>query len=596
MGKRGPQTLGLDRLRRRGSWLASAKEKTARDEKRREEWLRKQKQADKMVTMRPLPSTAAQWRKLLRMLPGYDPYANRGKARFRAALARDAITFFETQLRHVKGEKAFQPFLLEDWQRSLIANLFGWKRSDGTRRFREALLFIPRKNGKTAMAAGIVLYGLFCDGEPCAEIYGAASEYKQASLVFEHARGMVEQNDVLRQQSQVFKGQAKAIELVSDYSVYRVISSDAYSKHGYNTHMAVVDELHTHPTGELVETLVTSTGARREPLIVHITTSDYEREGSICNEKHDYACKVRDGVIDDPSFLPVIYEASKDDDWTDPAVWEKANPNLGVCLSREFLARGCQRAQETPTFENAFRRLHLNVRTEQDVRWIKMDLWDQGNDPVDVESLAGRTCYAGLDLASTQDTTALVLLFPNDDGVYDVLPYFWLPRGSAHERERRDKVPYLTWARQSYMILTDGNATDYAVVQRDINELGQRFAIKEIAVDRLFQGEETCQRLAEQYGFEVIAFGQGYASMFAPTVAFERLLLDNKLRHGGNPVLRWQAGNVTVKMDEAGCIKPDKKKSTDRIDGIVATIMALGRAMMRTDTESHYNKNELFVI
>lgn len=548
-----------------------------------------------------MPKNRAQWRALMRCLPGYDPWAMSAGSEFDEDAAESAIEFFQKDLTHVKGAKAGSRFLLQRWQRAVIGNLFGWKRPDGTRRYREAFIFVARKNGKTPLAAGIVLYGLLRDDEPCAEIYGAASEYKQASLVFEHARGMVNQNPSLKSRCKVFSGQGcRMIQLDLDYSTYRVISSDSFSAHGFNTHMGIIDELHTQPNRDLVDALITSTGARRQPLIVHITTSDFERE-SICNEKHKYACAVRDNGGNprkagyDPSFLPVIYEAGVDDDWHKPSTWRKANPNMGVSIPREFLARECKRAQETPTYENTFKRLHCNIRTEQDVRWIQMPTWDACGEAFEVSDLEGRACYGGLDLASTQDTTAFVLVFPIEDGSHYVLPYFWIPGDNARAKERKDKVPYLTWERDSRIVLTNGNGTDYGVLRHDIKELGKRFDIKEIAFDR-WNAAYIVQQLQEEDGFHMVEFGQGFQSLSAPSKEFERLLLGGNLMHGGHPVLRWQATNVMVKIDPAGNIKPDKGKSTQKIDGIVGTIMALGRAMARSEKASHYNENELFVI
>jgi phage terminase large subunit-like protein len=559
----------------------------------------------------PIPRTAAQWRRLICSLPGYDPYATKTKCRFDSKLARKAISFFHDRLRHVKGEKAGTPFYLERWQQAFIGNLFGWKiqvarDGDGNlewrRRYREALLFVPRKNGKTPLAAGIVLYMLSEDGEPCAEIYGAASEYKQASLVFEHARGMVLQDPgakgsaPLSKRCKIYSGQSKAIQLISDYSTYRVISSDAYSAHGYNTHAAVIDELHTHPTRDLVDTLTTSTGARRQPLIVHLTTSDFERPGSICNEKHDYAGKVRDGIIDDSAFLPVIFEASKDADWTSPKTWAKANPNLGVSVSLEYLERECQRAQEIPACENTFKRLHLNIRTEQDVRCINMEVWDEcGEREFDPKDLLKKPCWAGLDLATTTDTTALVLLFKADDGGFFILPFFWVPRETARERSRRDRIPYMDWIREGLIRTTEGNVTDYAVVRRDINDLGDQYGIREIAIDRNFQGAQLMIELGQD-GFDVVPFGQGFHSMPAPTKAFLDAIVARKLYHNKNPVLRWMASNLAVEMNAPGDIKPSRKKSTEKIDGIVSCIMALGRAVAGIEKTAHYNQNDLFVI
>ena len=255
-------------------------------------------------------------------------------------------------------------------------------------------------------------------------------------------------------------------------SELKVVSAEAYTKHGVNAHGVIIDELHAQPNRELVDVLTTSTGARRQPLIIYITTADFDRE-SICNEKYDYACKVRDGIIADPAFLPVIYEAQRDDDWTSPAVWARANPNLGVSVSREYLERECRRAQETPTYENTFKRLHLNLRTQQDVRWLSIEAWDAcGDEPVDESALDGQACFAGLDLSTTTDVSALALVFPDSDGTVAVVSRFWIPGDNAEKRERRDRVPYQTWCRQGLIDMTPGNVIDYERIRSAINELG----------------------------------------------------------------------------------------------------------------------------
>lgn len=511
---------------------------------------------------------------------------------FNMAAARKAVEFFHNDLCHVKGAKAGTPFYLERWQQAIIGNLFGWIRSDGTRRYREAFIFVPRKNGKTPMAAGIILLGLFEDGEPCAEVYGAASEFGQASKVFEHARGMVLRNPRLRDRAKICSGQSdRSIQLTEDFSTYAVVSSKPGSRHGDNTHLYVIDEVHTLPDSELIEVFETSTAARRQPLGVLITTSDYERPGSPCNAKYDYACKVRDGSrdpskgIQDPAFLPVIYEAARDADWTKESTWKIANPNLGVSVSLDHIRAACKRAQESPASENTFRRLHLNQRTEQAVRWLPMDKWDLcAGEPLNLEDYAGRPCWAGLDLATTRDLTALVLAFPNDDGVIDLLPIFWIPEVTAAERAKRDnRIQYLEWIREGYIRETPGAETDYDIVRRDINALEEMgIQIEQIAADRKFQGAQLVHQLSSD-GFETLAFGQGFYDMPAPTKRFEELVLSGKLRHGGNPVLRWHASNASVALDEAGNMKPDRKRSSEKIDGIVAAIMAIRGIMVREE-------------
>lgn len=368
-----------------------------------------------------------------------------------------------------------------------------------------------------------------------------------------------------------------AIVVESTGSVLKVISAEAYSKHGINAHGIIVDELHAQPDRELVDVLMTSTGARRQPLVIYITTADFDRP-SICNEKYDYATKVRDGIIEDPAFLPVIYEAKQDYDWTDPDVWARANPNLGISVSMEYLERECRRARETPSYENTFKRLHLNMKTQQDVRWLSMEAWDAcGKLKFEESSLEGERCFAGLDLSTTTDISAFVMVFPREDGQVAIIPRFWIPAESAEKRERRDRVPYTTWARQGFIEMTSGNVVDYDTIRTRINELKERFNIAEIAIDPWNATQLSVQLQGD--GFEVVTFGQGFKDMTAPSKELEKLVMSNKLMHSGHPVLRWMASNVAVETDAAGNLKPSKKKSTERIDGIVAAVMGLGRAL-----------------
>ena len=517
------------------------------------------------------PKIPAKWKKIIMSIPGYDPIATAEDCYFDPDAAEMAIEFFPECLCHVKGRLAGKPFKLELWQKGVIANLFGWKRPDGTRRYREALLYVARKNGKTTLAAGIVLCILFIDGEPGAEIYSAAADRDQARLVFEQASGMVRQDNDLYNRATVYQ---KAIVLNDGSGTYKPISADANTKHGYNVHAAIVDELHAQPNRDLVDTLITATGSRRQPLIVHVTTADYDRP-SICNEKHDYAIKVRDGIIDDKEFLPVIFETKITDDWTKPSVWKKANPNLGICKRRDYIKREFKRAKETPAYENTFKRLDLNMITEQAVRWIPLEKWDKcGTIEIPEKELALVEWFGGLDLASTIDIAAFALYSPDNDAV---ICRFWIPAESAYLRERRDRVPYLTWGRQGFIKLTEGNVIDYTFIRKEINDLGEQYNIKEIGVDRW--GSQQIQNQLTDDGFVMVPFGQGFASMSAPSKELEKLIIGETLRHGNNPVLRWMASNVSVETDAAGNIKPSKSRSTEKIDGITSLVMGIGRAI-----------------
>jgi phage terminase large subunit-like protein len=321
------------------------------------------------------------------------------------------------------------------------------------------------------------------------------------------------------------------------------------------------------------EVMLSSQGARRNPLTVALTTAGYDRK-SVCWEIWKYAEAVRDGAVKDATFLPMIFAADPAADWKSEKTWAIANPNLGVSVKLDFLRSECARAVEMPTYENTFRQLYLNQWTEQDQRWLRMDHWAQGNGACPVD-LNGRECWAGLDLATTFDTTALVLLFPLDDGTFWIEPHFWIPSDNAHQRERRDKVPYLTWQRQGHLTMTDGNVTDFEHVRRDINALASKYRIRGIGLDP-WNSAQLGQQLQGD-GLAMQNFRQGYGSLSAPSKQLENWVVAGKLRHGGHPVLAWQANNVAIQTDSAaGNIKPSKAKSTERIDGIVSLVMAIG--------------------
>ena len=516
------------------------------------------------------------------------PYSKRRRFWFDEQAAHEAVDFIQSFCSHVKGEFAGERIQLTPHDRFEIEELFGWKRNDHTdpahctRQYRQLWDKRPRKNAKSTLAAAIALYVLFCDGEPGAEVYSAAGDREQAGIVFDIAKTMRDQCDHMRQNSQVFGGHGgHKRSIIFGNSFYRVLSADAFTKHGLNAHCIVVDEVHVQRNRDLVDTLRTSVGSRRQPLEIYITTAGYDRN-SICYELHDYAEKVIAGVIKDDSFLPFIYAADEKDDWTDPKVWAKANPNLGITVKKEYLEQECRRAQNTPGYQNTFRRLHLNQWTEQDVKWLDLARWDKCKPAC--KAPEARKVWAGLDLASTTDIAALALLVePDEDGIWDLYGRFWVPEENLHARVKRDRVPYDVWRRDGLLRATEGNVIDYDVIRQDINDLGESFNIVEIAADR-WNATQIITQL-EGDGFVMVPFGQGFASMGAPTKEFEVLVNKGIVRHGGNPIYRWMASNVAVKMDPAGFLKPDKSKSSEKIDGIVAAIMALGRATVYMDKQ-----------
>ena len=501
-----------------------------------------------------------------------------------------AVAFFPKYLRLTTAEWAGRPFVLGGWQEwRIIRPVFGWKREDGTRLIRTVYLEIPRKNGKTELASGVSLIALMADGEFGGEIYTAAVDENQAKIAFNKACAMVRMSEPLAADLEVFK---TSIFCPALQASIKPLSSKPGSKHGFNPSGLVADEIHEWPSGDLYQVIHDGEGARSQPLEFLITTAGVAGEG-FGWEQHEYAVKVRDGVIEDPSFLPVIFAADAEDDWTDPATWAKANPGLGTSPKLEFLADQCRKAQESPRLENNFKRFHLNLWTEQAVRWIPMEKWRAcRTSPVTLETHGGRRCWGGLDLSSTTDITALVLGFEAaaDDTEVDLFCRFWMPEEGLNERVKRDRVPYDQWAAQGFITLTQGNVVDYDAIRAAITGGGERAVqygetpiieqvdLVDLAIDRWNATQITSQLLED--GVEVVQFGQGFASMSAPAKEWERQVTAGILNHADNPVLTWMMSNTEVKTDPAGNIKPvkpDRQKSSKRIDGIVAGLMAVAR-------------------
>lgn len=500
--------------------------------------------------------------------------------------ADHVVDFFARFLKHSKGEWNNQPFTLLDWQRDgVVKPLFGWKRPDGLRRFRRAGIWVPKKNGKSTLAAGLALYLLDADDEPGAEVYCVAVDRSQASIVFDHAASMTRSCAFLSKRLKVTRT-TKTIANLATSSVYRALSSDVPAKEGLNISALIFDELHAQATRAMWDTLVYGGAARRQPLFITISTAGWDRF-SLGYEHYEYARDVVAGTVEDIGFLSFIAEAEKDDDWSDPEVWRKANPSYGVTVREDAFLEDFRNAKNMPSEENTFRRRRLNQWTEQYERWLTLEKWDACGGEIDLSDLDGRDCYGGLDLATTSDTTAFVLLFPDDEDGYDLLAWFWLPRDTARDRVRRDKAPYDPWIRDGFITVTEGDTTDYAVVRRDINAIAERYAIRSLGLDRLFQGAQLATELMAD-GFDVKAFAQGFISMAAPTKAFGDLVISGKLRHGDNPVMRWMASNVGVETDAAGNMKPSRTTSSEKIDGIVAAIMALARAEATAGQDSIY--------
>ena len=514
----------------------------------------------------------------MRKLKKYKPTKFMAKTSHYDKDAADYAVMFIESLCHTKGTWAGQPFELIDWQEQIIRDLFGVLKPNGYRQFNTAYIEIPKKQGKSELAAAVALLLLCGDGEERAEVYGCAADRNQAKIVFDVAVDMVRFCPALSKRVKILESQKKITYLPTNSS-YQVLSADVANKHGFNTHGVIFDELHTQPNRKLFDVMLQGSGdARMQPLYFLITTAGNDTN-SICYEVHQKAIDIAEGRKVDPTFYSVIYGAAEDEDWTDPKVWKKANPSLGITVGIDKVKAACESAQQNPGEENAFRQLRLNQWVKQSVRWMPMDKWDACAFPVSEDDLEGRICYGGLDLSSTTDITAFVLVFPplDEEDKYYILPYFWIPQETLDLRVRRDHVPYDLWERQGTLMTTEGNVVHYGYIEKFIERLGEKFNIREIAFDR-WGAVQMVQNL-EGMGFTVVPFGQGFKDMSPPTKELMKLVLEEKIAHGGHPVLRWMMDNIFIRTDPAGNIKADKEKSTEKIDGAIATIMGLDRAI-----------------
>jgi phage terminase large subunit-like protein len=520
-------------------------------------------------------------------------------SRYDARRADFAVDFIQ-MLRHTTGEWYGKPFELMAWQEQIVRDVFGVVDKDGHRQFRTAYVEVGKKNGKSELAAAVALYLLFADGEAGAEVYSCAADINQASIVYGVAKSMVEQCADLRSLAKLVPS-TKRIVFPHTNSFYRVLSSETKSKQGFNVSGLIFDELFAQQTRELFDTMTKYTGdARRQPLYFLITTAGRDKT-SICYEIHCKAKDVVSGAKVDPSFYPAVFGIEEGDDWEDERVWRRVNPSIGVTIPYGTVRAAYEQARQNPAEEMHFRQFRLNEWCNADVRWMPMDRWDACGEDIDETDFEGRGCYCGLDLSSTGDLTALVLVFPpeGDDKRYTVLPFFWLPEDAIDLRTRRDHVPYAVWKKAGVFNTTEGNVVDYDYIVAHTGKLAERFRIREIAYDRY--GAEKIRRdleeLGAEHGFTVFPFGQGFVSMSPPSKDFLQFVMEGRIRHGHHPVLDWNIANTIVDMDAAGNIKPNKRKSTEKIDGTVALVMGLARATIGSaDAESVYDERGILFL
>lgn len=471
------------------------------------------------------------------------------------------------------GDYSGQPFRLRPWQADPIRKLFGTLRPDGTRQYRKTFWALPRKQGKTEIVAGGGLLLLMGQGRRNQKVYTAAGDTKQAALIFGAAAEMIRNDPELSAATIVYDGY-KRIDYPAGNSSLEVLSSVPKSKHGLGPTAVLIDEYHVVDE-ELVNVLTTGFGARRDPLTWMITTAGWDRH-SLCYDEWEYARKVAAGVVEDPTYLPVLYAAEPDDDWTDEAVWRKAMPALGDFCNLEFIREEFKKARERPRFENTFRQLYLNQWTEQATRWLSVERWKEcGGFSIDGQD--GRECYAGLDLGVTGDMSALALAFPNDSGGFDLHCRFWVPEEGRWRQEAHNKDLYRLWHKQGHLAFTDGETTDFDQVEREILQLNERFPFRMVCADRAY-ASHLLSRLFNLHGLPIKGISQGPVTLNEPMTRLEAMVLDRTLRHDDNPVLAWNVANATVKKGSTGLMHLDKSSATGRIDGLAAAIDAIAAA------------------
>ncbi len=510
---------------------------------------------------------------------------------FDAVLADRVVELWPVYFRHTEGRWAGKPFILAKWQEIIVRLLVGWKTAEGFRHFRRMLLWVARKNGKSEFMAALALLFWICDGEQGGQAYCFARNEKQAKVVFDKAKTMVRKSADLVAAVTLKKREMWHAELGAKFEL---LSGTAEGKHGLSASVIVGDEAHEILTDAMYVTLHQSTPARDQPIELIGSTAGHKNRGwgwALWEE-----CRaILDGRLNQPDTLVVIFSVAEGADWTDEAIWPLANPNLGISPKIEYLRAECAKAKENPRLENDFRRYHLNQWTEQNVRWIPLAKWDACSVGGDSwkrfhNRLKGRACFGGLDLSSTRDVTALVWLFPpiEDDPQWIIVPRFFVPKDTIEERSRADRVGYDDWLRIGALEATEGNVVDQDAIFNAILEDGKLFKVEKLGYDP-WNATQLALRLQDE-NVPVVAMRQGVHTLGEPSKEFERLIYSGQIDHGGHPVLRWMVGNVAIRMDSNGNFKPDKQKSSEKIDGVIGCIEALGLAIATDNEKSVYEK------
>jgi phage terminase large subunit-like protein len=517
----------------------------------------------------------------------------------------DRVVKFFSLLRHIDGEWKGKRFVLADWQEwDIIRPLFGWVHKEtGIRRFRTAYIEIPRKNAKSTLCAGIAAYGLLADGEYRGQVYSAGTKEDQAMIVWEMTRDLINSSPELREYITVFK---KSLYCPRLGSKFKPLGRDSRTQDGFSVHIAVLDEYHAHRTTGMLDVLSSGRGSRRQPLIVIITTAGFGTH-SPCKKESDLAKRVVNGMVQNDRYFGYITTVDDPKKWDDPVEWQKANPNFGISIYEDGFKSDFDEARSSPERQNGFKTKMLNIWTEQASRWISMAQYAKCGGPIDWDKLKGRLCYGGLDLGISRDLSALILAFMEEKPkltlvepgqlllpkVY-LLARFWVPADTIHERSKLEGVPYAQWADEGLITTTPGNSTRYDIIRRDINELRDIYEIAELAVDRA-HAHQLMTELADD-GLTIFKHSQNMMAMNMPCRSLEELILQERLQHGDNPVLEWQFSNAAIARDGNENIKVVKDKSGDRVDGVVAGAMAVGRLLAAPEPQAFvYDDMGMFV-
>jgi len=507
---------------------------------------------------------------------------------FNSQSAIKAMEFFQF-LNHTKGSQfSNKPFILSPWQAFVVWCVFGWKNEDGTRRFRYSYLDIARKNGKTTFAAAIGLYLLTLDNEAAAEIYSVATKKDQAKICFTDAKNMVKTSPVLKQIVTIFQHN---LHIESTFSKFEPLGADSDTLDGLNPHGVVIDEFHAHKTDALFNVMKSAAGARMQPLIFIVTTAGFNIE-SPCYKYRLNAIQILKGIKQDDSLFAIIFTLDDKEDWKKPEEWVKANPNLDISVNLKYIQSECKQAINLPTQEVNFKTKNANIWVDSADTWISDDIWKLNNKGRTLAELENQECYGGLDISSTKDLTSFQLWFPNGEK-HDLISAFWIPEKKLHEME--DRVNYRVWSEKGFIFVTPGNIIDYKYVIKHIVMMFGIYDIKSIAFDARMAYSGIVQDLIIE-DIPMNPFGQSIGNMSAPTKEFERVILEYRLNHFNHPVLRWNMANVNLYSDINENIKPDKKRSFGRIDGVVASVMAYGEYLSGADESSNYEERGILSI